>query len=139
MSVNHSIRIDEDLRDRLETAADEAGISRNALIQRYVSEGLEMDRHPGLVFRDGPAGRRPAIAGGPDVWEVVRAVNDATARGEAAIDEAAAWLGIPRQQVRLAVGYYARHRGELDAWIEALDRMAAEAEAAWRVEQDILR
>jgi hypothetical protein len=137
--VNHSIRIDEELRDRLETAASEAGISRNALIQRYLAEGLEMDRHPGIVFRAGPAGRRPALAGGPDVWEVVRAVNDATARGEAALDEAAAWLGLPRQQVRVAIGYYARHREEVDAWIEALDRMAAEAEAAWRVQQDILR
>jgi hypothetical protein len=131
--------MEEALRRRLEAAANEAGVSRNALVQRYVEEGLEMDRHPGLVFRAGPGGRRPGLAGGPDVWEVVRAVNDATARGDAALDEAAAWLGVPRHQVGVAVAYYARHRAEVDAWIEALDRAAAEAEEAWRVQQDILR
>ena len=41
------------------------------LIQRYVAEGIEMDEHPGIHFRSGPAGRRPSLVGGPDVWEVV--------------------------------------------------------------------
>lgn len=33
--------------------------------------------HPGIVFRPGPTGRRAGLAGGPDVWEVVRAVRSA--------------------------------------------------------------
>lgn len=30
-----------------------------------------MEAHPGIVFRDGPSGRRAGLAAGPDVWEVV--------------------------------------------------------------------
>jgi hypothetical protein len=31
-----------------------------------------MNAHPGIVCRDGPAGRRPGVVGGPDVWEVIQ-------------------------------------------------------------------
>ena len=34
-----------------------------------------MAEHPGIVFRDGPTRRRAAVAGGPDVWEIIRAVK----------------------------------------------------------------
>jgi hypothetical protein len=30
-----------------------------------------MEEHPGIAFRDGPSGRRAALAGGPDVWEAI--------------------------------------------------------------------
>jgi hypothetical protein len=139
MSVNQSIRMDRELRDRIEREAEATGTTRNALMQRYLDEGLRMDRHPGIVFRPGPSGRRPAVAGGPDVWEVVRAVNDATSRGDAAITEAATYLGLTQAQVRTAVRYYADHRAEIDAWTEAVDRLAAEAEEAWLRERDVLR
>jgi len=38
-----------------------------------------MDTHPGVLFREGPAGRRVVLSGGPDVWEVVRAIKSARA------------------------------------------------------------
>ncbi len=44
-----------------------------------------MDEHPGIVFRDGPTGRRAALAGGPDVWEVIATLKGGKARGEEAI------------------------------------------------------
>ncbi len=30
-----------------------------------------MEEHLGIAFRDGPSGRRAALAGGPDVWEAI--------------------------------------------------------------------
>ena len=30
-----------------------------------------MEDHPGIAFRDGPTGRRAALAAGPDIWEGV--------------------------------------------------------------------
>jgi hypothetical protein len=36
----------------------------------------------GIVFRDGPAGRRAVVIGGPDVWEVIAAARSAPERGE---------------------------------------------------------
>jgi hypothetical protein len=62
-----SIRMLDETREQLEAAAEARGGTRSALAQRYIEEGLRMDRHPGIVFRPGAAGRRPGLAGGPDV------------------------------------------------------------------------
>ena len=105
---------------------------KSSLAKRYIEEGLRMDQHPGIVFRPGPAGRRPAVEGGPDVWEVIRVVRNAPESGEASIRAAAEWLGLLPRRVEAAVSYYADYRDEIDAWIDRVDREAAEAEAAWQ-------
>ena len=134
-----SVRIDSNTRERLESAAKSAGASRSALLTRYVEEGLRMDAHPGIVFRRGPGGRRPGLPGGPDVWEVARIIRNSEVRGDKAIDIAADWLGLPRDQVQVAVGYYAQYREEVDRWIDRLDKHARDAEEAWRRRMDLLR
>jgi len=91
-----------------------------------------MDRHSGIVFRSGPAGRRPGLAGGPDVWEVVRVVRNVETRGDRAIAEAASWLGLSAAQVRLAVEYYTDYPAEIDAWLAKVDAQAVEAEELFR-------
>jgi predicted nucleic acid-binding protein len=40
-----------------------------------VREGLACAAHPGIVFKPGPSGRRAALAGGPDVWEIAAALR----------------------------------------------------------------
>lgn len=55
-----SMRWEQAVLDRLQRRARVAGWSASALAQRYVDEGLRMAEHPGIVFQDGPAGRRPA-------------------------------------------------------------------------------
>ena len=87
-----------------------------------------MDRHPGIVFRPGPAGRRPGLAGGPDVWEVVRVVRNVEACGDRAIAEAASWLGLAAARVRIAVEYYADYPAEIDAWLAKVVAQAVEVE-----------
>jgi hypothetical protein len=125
-----SIRIARETAARLEQQSD-AG-ERSSLAKRYIEEGLRMDRHPGIVFRSGPAGRRPALEGGPDVWEIVRVVRNTPETGEASIAAAADWFRFPARKIETAVRYYADHRDEVDAWIDRIDREAAEAEEAWR-------
>lgn len=134
-----SIRMPDETREQLEAAAVARGETRSALMQRYIEEGLRMDRHPGVVFRGGPAGRRPGLAGGPDVWEVMRVVRNVEARGEAAITEAAAWMGLSGAQVRIAVDYYADHPLEVDGWLARLDAQAEEAERVSHRRQEVLR
>jgi hypothetical protein len=51
---------------------------------------MRMD-HPGLVFRDGPTGRRAAIAAGPDVQEVLSAVRTSGLNRDAALVAAGEW------------------------------------------------
>ena len=45
--------------------------SISSIGERQIDEGLRMEAHPGIVFRNGPSGRRAGLAAGPDVWEVV--------------------------------------------------------------------
>jgi hypothetical protein len=87
-----------------------------------------MDRHPGIVLRPGPAGHRPGLAGGPDVWEVVRVVQNVEARGDRAITEAANWLGLSATQVQIAMEYYADYPAEIDAWLAKIDAQEIKAE-----------
>jgi hypothetical protein len=70
--------------------------------------------HPGIVFRPGPTGRRAGLVGGPDIWEVVRAVKSArgTERGLAEDDLLALVAentGIPVRHIRAAVQYWASY------------------------------
>jgi len=77
-----------------------------------------MEDHPGIAFRDGPAGRRASLAGGPDVWEVIESVRGSELAGEEAIEAAAEWGNLTLPQVHAAVRYYGDFRDEIDDWIE---------------------
>ena len=65
MSAPLSIRFDDSLLARLRRRAQSlAGSSTSALAQRLIDEGLRMADHPGVIFKDGPSGRRAALAEG---------------------------------------------------------------------------
>lgn len=97
-----------------------------------------MDDHPGIVFRDGPAGRRAALAVGPDVWEVMSVVRNMPRRGEAAVLKAAESLELTPDQVRAAVRYYSEFPEEIDERIRRNQEESEAAEAAWRRERAAL-
>ncbi|HYP73167.1 MAG TPA: hypothetical protein VEP72_03705, partial [Microbacterium sp.] len=104
-----SIRFDDAVLERLRRRASAREATPSGLAQRLVDEGLRQQEFPGIVFRDGPSGRRAGLAGGPDVWEVVSAVRDAGSRGNAAIVDAARDLDLSDARVRTAVAYYGAH------------------------------
>lgn len=134
-----SLRLESDTYRRLAAESQRAGQSRSQVAKTLLDEGLRMEAHPGIVFRPGPAGRRPGLAGGPDLWEVIRVFEGVDARGEEALRITAERTGLTLEQVRIAVRYYAEYRDEIDDWIRRLDDEADRAEAAWRREQDLLR
>lgn len=86
-----------------------------------------MEDHPGITFRDGPAGRRAALAGGPDVWEVVETLKGTGLAGDEAVAATARWGNLTPVQIHAAIRYYADFRDEVDERI-ALNRRAAERE-----------
>ncbi|MSQ15260.1 MAG: hypothetical protein EXR50_05300 [Dehalococcoidia bacterium] len=98
-----------------------------------------MDGHPGVVFRLGPAGRRPGLADGPDVWEVVRVFRGLDSAGEEAVRQTAKLTGLTPEQARTAIRYYLDFRQEIENWIDRLDEEADRLEAGWKREQDILK
>jgi hypothetical protein len=116
--------------ERLDRRAKAEGQSRSALIQRYVAEGIEMDEYPGIVFRSGPAGRRPGLVAGPDVWEVVgvhRSFGD--------LERTATWLDQQASVVEIALRYYDAHKAEIDDWINRNEEAAEAAERVARARQ----
>lgn len=124
--------------ERLEQRSEQAGTSRSRLAERYVDEGTRMDEHPGIVFRGRPTGRRAALAGGPDVWEVMQTVKSGKARGDAAVAATADLLALTEPQVRIAVRYYAAYPDQIDERIKRNVEEADAAEAAWKREQAAL-
>ena len=121
-----SFRMPEQLRERLDRAASRgAGETRSQLALRLIDEGLRMEAHPGIVFRPGPAGRRPGIVGGPDVWEVARLLRELPA-DERGLAKAAQLTGLALHQVRAAARYYQEYTDEVDRWIDEVDRLADE-------------
>lgn len=134
---NTSIRLWPELEAELDTRVSRGGI-RSELINQFAIEGMRMDAHPGIVFRDGPVGRRPGLVDGPDVWEIARVVREVKPRGEAAIEATARATGLSNEQAATAVAYYAAYRSEVDAWIEMVDAEAEMLEAAWRQRMDVL-
>src|SRR5262245_23269018 len=107
MSAPLSIRFDERLLARLrQRVRTSPGATVSGLAQRLVEEGLRMAEHPGIVFKDGPSGRRAALAFGPDVWEVVKVLKEIDERGEPAVAEAAEVLALLEVKIRVAMHYY---------------------------------
>ena len=133
-----SARWRADVLDRLAKRSERIGTNKSRLAERYVDEGTRMDDHPGVVFRGGPAGRRAALANGPDVWELIATLKAGEARGEQAISATADLLGLTESQVRAAVRYYASFGQEIDRRIALSTLDVDEAEAAWKREQAVL-
>ncbi len=121
-----SFRLSSDLLASLEQEASATGMTVSALVTSLLEEGLRLRRFPGVVFRDGPAGRRAGLVGGPDIWEVIRDVRATPGRGEAKIRRVVADAGLSASQVRLAVDYYAAFPDEIDARLAVEERAAVE-------------
>lgn len=133
-----TLRLDTATFHRLQEESQKSGQSRSELARTLLDEGLRMEAHPGIVFRPGPAGRRPGLANGPDVWEIIRIFRELESSGEEHVRQVAELIDLSPEQVRTAVRYYADYQGEIDAWILRADEVAAEAEAAWRRQRELL-
>lgn len=133
-----SIRFDQLLLERLRRRASTLATTPSGLAQRLVDEGLRVQEHPGIVFRDGPSGRRAALAAGPDVWEVVAALRHSAARGEKAVEVTAGEMGLSVGQVRTALDYYGGYPEEIDEQVAENERASDEAFAAWQARQRLL-
>ena len=88
----------------------------STMVVELVDEALRMRRAPGVVFVDGPVGRRPVIAGtGLDVWELVAAWQE-LGRDYRRLRTAYDWLTEP--QIRAALSYYEAYPKEIDERLE---------------------
>ena len=123
-----SVRLDDRLRGQLAQASAAEGVTVTELIERYVREGMACAAHPGIVFKPGPSGRRAALAGGPDVSEVVAALRHLQGSEAKRIAALAEQLGLHERQVVIALNYASDYRQEVEARVLANDRALVEAE-----------
>lgn len=134
-----SIRLsDAPLYERLKKTARLQRVSVSTLAQRLIDEGLRMDAHPLIEFRERVSGRYPALVGGPLlVWVIDVIVNDDTP-----LDEGRSWaaevMNLSLEQVDAALAYYAEYTDEIDEDIARRQRESAKLEREWRSQQELL-
>ena len=144
MSSPRSVRFESSTLAKLTSyASRHPGMTSSSAAALLVEEGLRMDSHPGVVFREGPAGRRAGLVAGPDVWEVIRAVRQARASepelsAEDVLRLVADGAALPLTAVQVAVSYYAAFPDEVDAMIDAADAAEVAAEAEWERARQLL-
>ncbi len=134
-----SIRFKRDrVHEWLRRRAAERGVSASSLGERLIEEGLRMDAHPGIVFRDGPTGRRAGLAAGPDLWEIASLLRELKGSPEKRVEKGADRLGLDATHVRIATRYYSEFSDEIDAEIAANEESADRELAAWEAERRLL-
>jgi len=94
-----------------------------------------MQAHPGIVFRPGPAGRRPALAAGPDIWEFARVVQAVEGTEDGTTERIAELTFLTPYQASVALRYYTEYRDEIDESIRCRYESSERRRAAWLREQ----
>lgn len=108
-----------DSADRaIRALAVQQGLAVSAFVGQLVEEGIRMRRFPSILFRSGPAGRRAALSGSLDVWEVVGILRDFEGNESAMVAE---YPYLTPIGIKTARAYYASYPEEIDA------RLALEA------------
>jgi uncharacterized protein (DUF433 family) len=129
-------RIPSRVRHELDELAHAQGTSPLSLARILLDEGVRRERHPGITFRSGEAGRRAALAGHRlDVWQVMETVWASGGN----VEEAASYLGLRTDEVEAAAAYYADYPHEVDAFVQRNRELAAREEDAWRRRRAALR
>jgi hypothetical protein len=121
-----SARFSAEVVEMLDARSERLGQSKARVAERLIEEGLQIEAFPGIVFRSGPTGRRAGIAGGPDVWEIVRDLKGMAVEDVGDPIEAVARVsGLDRAVVELAASYYAAYPDDVEERIR-IDEQAAE-------------
>lgn len=120
---------------RLRERAQRTGTAQTALAERYIDEGLRLDEHPGIYFREGGSGRRPALLGTRlDVAQVIETLR----QNGNSIAETADYLNIAAGQVEAAIRYYTSFASEVDEWIEQSREIAERERELWLRREQLL-
>lgn len=139
VAASTSFRISETTRDRLASHAAQEGTSATALLEQLIVEGVEQRDYPGIVFRGPAHDRRAALAGGPDVWEIVGRLQELDGTEEHRISLLAEESELHPRIIRLALDYAAEHADDVLARIERNRAMAERSRAASQRRGALLR
>ena len=126
MTRTLSLRIPGELARRVAERAERwAAANDSEVYRRVIEEWVRLQEHPGIRFVDGPAGRRAALVGGADVWEVI-ALARAYEFDVGRLIAAYPWL--TPDALDTALRYNDANPDEISARIDSNERTAAELE-----------
>ena len=115
-------RIDNELEARLEQAFFEQGWKPSEGLRIILREWLARESFAEIEFRDTRAGRRAALRGGPEVWEVAAAAGPSRAMS-AAVGQR--FAGIRGDALEEALTYARAYPEEIDPIVAREERFAA--------------
>ena len=139
MAASTSFRISETARTRLAAQATREGTSATALLDQLIIEGVAQRDYPGIVFRGPAHDRRAALAGGPDVWEVVARLQELDGTEERRISLLTEESDLHPRLIRLALDYAAEHSDDVLVRIERNRAVAERSRAASEQREALLR
>lgn len=120
----HGLRLPKEIENEIEREMRLRGATFTEVATSLLREAVRMRRVPGIVFMDGPTGRRAVIAGtGLDVWEIIAQFREIEEDYEE-LEKCYPWLG--RTQLSSALAYYEIYPEEIDARIEQEERWTPE-------------
>ena len=132
-----SLPISEDLAERLRVEGEACEQPPPVLAASLIDEGLKTRQFPGIVYMDGPSGRRASLAQGPDVWQIIRALQEVPEDQYDPVETICIESDLHERQIRLAVSFYEAYPDEIEAKIVddraaaiRIDEMIAERERA---------
>jgi uncharacterized protein (DUF433 family) len=118
------IRISAELDREIATESRTHGRSWSAMTSELLEEAIRMRRAPGIVFVEGPTGRRASIAGtGLDVWEIIAAWREGGSNYET-LRQNYSWL--TEAQLRAALAYYELFPTEVDQRLASEEQLTPE-------------
>jgi hypothetical protein len=139
-----SVRFEPRVFERLSAfVAAHRDLTISSATSRLVDEALRIREHPLITFKDGPAGRRARLVGGPDVWEVIGAIRsvreaEPALAGDEVLVVVAETSGTPVPFVRAALAYWGDYPEEVDGFLDRVRAETAQAMAAWERQQGLL-
>lgn len=114
-------RLPREIESELERVFDEQQWSPSEGLRRIIQEWLSAERYPRIEFRETRAGRRAALRGGPEVWEVAAAAGPARAMS-AAVGQR--FAGTRTEALEEALAYAREYAGQIDPIIAREERLA---------------
>lgn len=110
------IDLPQDLEQEIAREAERRGQTWSSVTTDLLTEAVRMRRVPGVVFGDGPTGRRAVVAGsGIDVWEVVATWQEG-GRSFEELRQNYDWLS--EAQLRAALRYFELYPEEIEARLQ---------------------
>jgi len=116
-SIQKSLRIPDETVREIERIAAGSGKEFASVAKDLLEEALRSRKCPGIVFAQGPGGKRARVAGtGVEVWEIVAAFKSVS-EDYSELRKVFHWMS--DQQLKSALGYYALYPGEIDERLKA--------------------